>query len=83
MMLRVLIFSLILSLTYNSYAEKLTLDQLYEMAIQAENSKTIQSIKRDYEIAHYNKLSSISNMAPKFSTSAQYMHWNKPTDISF
>lgn len=77
--LSVVIFILLVSNPVSG--ERLSLEQLTELAIK--NSKNIQMAKQDIEIARYNKLSSLSNMGPKFSTSAKYMHWNEPTDISF
>ncbi|MCX7943754.1 MAG: TolC family protein [Deltaproteobacteria bacterium] len=64
-----------------SFAYTYTLDELYALALK--NSKSINLSKQDLEIFKYNKLSSLTNMGPKFSTSAKYIRWNEPTDISF
>ncbi|MGC8926477.1 MAG: TolC family protein [Myxococcota bacterium] len=71
----------ILLISKSVYAERFTLDELIELAIK--NSKNVQMARQDTEIAGYNKLSALANMGPKISTSAKYMHWNEPTDISF
>lgn len=68
-------------LLHSLFAESFTLEELYELALK--NSKNIQMSRQETEIAKYNKYSSLSNMGPKFSTSAKYIHWNEPTDISF
>ncbi len=75
------VLSLFILLPSLIYAESFTLDELYELALK--NSKSIQIVRQDKEIARFNKFSSLSNMGPKFSTSAKYLHWNEPTDISF
>ncbi len=77
----VLMFSAFILIPFYLAAESFTLDELYELAIK--NSRSIQISRQDTEIANYNKLSSLSNMGPKFSASAKYLHWNEPTDISF
>ncbi len=83
MRFKISMLCLVLSISSVTHAERFTLNELYELAIEKANSKAVETAKKDYEIAHYNKLSSLSNMGPKFSTSAQYMHWNEPVDVSF
>ena len=72
---------MVISISAIAYAEKFNLEQLTEMAIK--NSRNIEMSRQDLEAAKYSKLSSISNMGPKFSTSGKYLHWNEPTDVSF
>ncbi|GEM_PF-3592690 len=64
-----------------SFSESFTLDELQELAVKY--SKSIKMAKEDTEVATLNRYSSLANMGPKFSTSAKYLHWNEPTDISF